>query len=248
MAIERYKKKYKKNVLIVCGTGKGSAMLLAYRVKEEYGNYVNVVGTHESIDLSQIDFTRVDYLLTTVPIRERVPVPVIEIGRPFAREGHGNLRRYFQNDRRDALMGFFSEDLFLPGMTENTKDGVLRRLCEAALVHRNVPDNLYQYVLQREEIGGTAFGNYVAIPHPSQPVGEESFVVTGLLKQPVLWDQEEVRIVFLISMKAGGDRNLQLFYKTVSRFLSDRGLVQRLIQNQTYEELLSILESLSYDT
>ena len=113
---------------------------------------------------------------------------------------------------------------------------------------REVPGDLYDHVLRREEIGGTDFGNYVAIPHPDQPVGEESFVVTGLLAQPVVWDQEEVRIVFLLSMKDGGDRNLQLFYKTVSRFLSDKVLVQRLIQNQSYEELISILDSLSYDT
>ena len=248
VAIERYKKRYKKNVLIVCGTGKGSAMLLAYRVKEEYGKYLNVVGTHESIDLSEINFTHVDYLLTTVPIHERVPVPVIEISKPFSRDGHSDLRKYFQNDRRESLMGYFSEDLFLPQMSETSKNDVLRRLCDMASSRREVPGDLYDHVLRREEIGGTDFGNYVAIPHPDQPVGEESFVVTGLLAQPVVWDQEEVRIVFLLSMKDGGDRNLQLFYKTVSRFLSDKVLVQRLIQNQSYEELISILDSLSYDT
>ena len=223
-------------------------MLLAYRVKEEYGKYLNVVGTHESIDLSEINFTHVDYLLTTVPIHERVPVPVIEISKPFSRDGHSDLRKYFQNDRRESLMGYFSEDLFLPQMSETSKNDVLRRLCDMASSRREVPGDLYDHVLRREEIGGTDFGNYVAIPHPDQPVGEESFVVTGLLAQPVVWDQEEVRIVFLLSMKDGGDRNLQLFYKTVSRFLSDKVLVQRLIQNQSYEELISILDSLSYDT
>ena len=248
VAIERYKKKYKKNVLIVCGTGKGSAMLLAYRVKEEYGKYLNVVGTHETMDLSEINFSHVDYILTTVPIHERVPVPVIEISKPFSRDVHSDLRKYFQNDRRESLMGYFSEDLFLPGMSESSKDAVLRRLCDVASSRRDIPVNLYDYVLRREEIGGTAFGNYVAIPHPNQPVGEESFVVTGLLAQPVMWDQDEVQIVFLLSMKEGGDRNLQLFYRTVSRFLSDKSLVQRLIQNQSYENLISILDSLSYDT
>lgn len=46
-------------------------------------------------------------------------------------------------------------------------------------------------------------------------------------------------------MKEGGDRNLPLFYKMISRFLMDKALVRRLIKNQTFEEMLSIFAILS---
>ncbi len=249
VAIDRYKKKHKKNVLIVCGTGKSSAMLLTYRIKEEYGKFLNVVGTHDSINLAEVDFTNVDYVLTTIHIREHIPVPIIEINRPFFMgEERGDLRKYFQNDRRKTLMRYFSEDLFLSHLTADSKETVLKLLCETSAANMEIPEDAFAHVMQREALGNTAFGNYVAIPHPDRPMGEESFVVTGILERPVLWDQEEVQIVFLIFMKAGGDRNLQLFYRSVSRFLSDKTLVQRLIQNQTYEELIAILDSLSYET
>lgn len=248
VAIERYKKKHKKNVLIVCGSGKGSAMLLTYRIKEEYGKFLNVVGTHNSINLSEVDFGNVDYVLTTIHIKEHIPVPVIEISRPFFMgEERSDLQKYFQNNRRETLMQYFSEDLFLSHLTSESKEAVLKQLCETAAANREVPADAFDHVMRREALGSTAFGNYVAIPHPDRPMGQESFVVTGILDKPVLWDTDEVQIVFLIFMKAGGDRNLQLFYRSVSRFLSDKTLVQRLLQNQTYEELIAILESLSYE-
>lgn len=248
VAIDRYKKKHKKNVLIVCGTGKSSAMLLTYRIKEEYGKFLNVVGTHDSINLADVDFTNVDYVLTTIHIREHIPVPIIEINKPFFMgEDRGDLRKYFQNDRRQTLMRYFSEEMFLSHLTADSKEDVLKLLCKTAAANVEIPEDAFAHVMRREALGSTAFGNYVAIPHPDRPMGGESFVVTGILEHPVPWDQEEVQIVFLIFMKAGGDRNLQLFYRSVSRFLSDRTLVQRLIQNQTYEELIAILDSLSYE-
>ena len=85
----------------------------------------------------------------------------------------------------------------------------------------------------------------MATPHPVRPLGTRSFVVIGILEQPVSWEQEEVQIIFLLSMKAGGDRNLPLFYKMISRFLTNKTLVRRLIKNQTFDEMFSIFSVLS---
>jgi lichenan operon transcriptional antiterminator len=248
VAIDRLKKKQKKNVLIVCGTGKSSSMLLTYRIKEEYGKYLNVVGTHESMNLTDVDFSNIDYILTTVHIKEHIPVPIIEISKNFfMNEERNDLRRHFQDDRRKTLMRYFSKTMFLPHLVLDSKEAVLRQLCETASKNEDIPEDTFTHVMQRESLGSTSFGNYVAIPHPDRPMGKESFVVTGILEHPILWDQDEVQIVFLLFMRAGGDRNLQLFYRSVSRFLSDKTLVCRLIQNQTYEELITILDSLSYE-
>ena len=144
-------------------------------------------------------------------------------------------------------MQYFSQDRFLSHIKADSKEAVLTLLCQTAAASMEVPADAFDHVMRREALGSTSFGNYVAIPHPDRPMGQESFVVTGILERPILWDGDEVQIVFLIFMKAGGDRNLQLFYRSVSRFLSDKALVQRLLQNQTYEELIAILESLSYE-
>lgn len=53
LALKRKWKNQKEKVLIVCGSGKASSELLAYQVKENFGNYLDVVGVtnHHSLEL-----------------------------------------------------------------------------------------------------------------------------------------------------------------------------------------------------
>lgn len=245
VAIERQKKTNKKNVLIVCGTGRGTAELLAYQVEERYGKYINVIKTHESIDFSDIDFKNIDYVLTTVHINETIPVPIIEIKSFLIDEQDGILKDYFKADHQNHILSYFTPELFIPNISQDKKEDILKLMCEFVRQHKNIPENFYELILERERIGSTSFGNYIAIPHPYKPIGEESFVVIGVLENPILWDNEMVQIIFLLSMKEGGDEHLQLFYKIASKLLRNKKFISMLIRNQSYEQLLSIIELLS---
>lgn len=245
VAIERQKKINKKNVLIVCGTGRGTAELLAYQVKERYGKYINVIKTHESIEFSDIDFKNIDYVLTTIHINETIPVPIIEIKSFLIDEQDIILNDYFKADHQNHILSYFTPELFIPNISLDKKEDILNLMCEFVKQQKNIPENFHELVLERERIGSTSFGNYIAIPHPYKPIGEESFVAIGVLENPILWDDEMVQIIFLLSMKEGGDEHLQLFYKIASKLLRNKKLILMLIRNQSYEQLLSIIELLS---
>ncbi|RDU22500.1 BglG family transcription antiterminator [Anaerosacchariphilus polymeriproducens] len=245
VAIERQKKTNKKNVLIVCGTGRGTAELLAYQLQEKYSKYINVIKTHESIDFSDIDFKNIDYVLTTVHISETIPVPIIEIKPFLIDEQDIILKDYFKADYKNLILNYFAPELFIPNISLDKKEDILNFMCEFVKQKKNIPDNFHELVLERERIGSTSFGNYIAIPHPYKPIGEESFVAIGVLENPILWDSEMVQIIFLLSMQEGGNEHLQLFYKIVSRLLKNKNLISMLIRNQSYEQLLSIIELLS---
>ena len=245
VAIERKKKINKKNVLIVCGTGRGTAELLAYQVKEKYGKYINPIKTHESIDFSDVDFKNIDYVLTTVHINEIIPVPIIEIKSFLIDEQDSLLKGYFKADHQNHILRYFTSELFIPNISLDKKEDILKFMCEFVKQQKSIPENFYELVLERERIGSTSFGNYIAIPHPYKPIGEESFVAIGLLERPILWDNEMVQIIFLLSMKENGDEYLQSFYKIVSKLLVNKKFIPMLIRNQSYEQLLSIVELLS---
>lgn len=245
VAIERQKKMNKKNVLIVCGTGRGTAELLAYQLEERYSKYINVIKTHESLDFSDIDFQNIDYVLTTVRINETIPVPIIEMKSFLIDEQDILLKDYFEADYQNQILNYFVPELFISNISLDKKEDILNFMCDFVKEQKNIPDNFHELVLERERIGSTSFGNYIAIPHPYQPIGKDSFVAIGVLKNPVLWDNEIVQIIFLLSMQEGGNEDLQLFYKIASKLLKNKKLVSMLIRNQTYEQLLSIIEQLT---
>ena len=247
VALERMRAQRKKNVLIVCGTGKGAAVLLAHNIEQNYGKYLSVIAAYESTDFSDADLQGADYILSTIPIKEELPVPIIELGHAFPWNEGSDIRDHLKRDRQRAIMEYFSEEFLLPHMAAQDKDEVLKMMCEATMRAAQLPDTFYECVLERERIGGTALGNLVATPHPARPLGLRSLVMIGILERPIRWDEEEVQIVFLLSMKDGGDRNLPLFYKMISRFLMNKTLVRRLIKNQTFAEMFSIFSMLSDD-
>lgn len=82
--------------------------------------------------------------------------------------------------------------------------------------------------MQREEMGQTDFGNRVAIPHPSQILGNGKFVMAAILEQPVFWGHHDVQVVFLISL-AEQDPDAEAFYRTITNYLSEIELVEKTV-------------------
>lgn len=77
LALERKKVDApKKNILIVCATGSGSARLLEYKYRAQFANQIGTIRTCDVLQVSLQDFTNIDYVFTTVPLRVSVPVPV----------------------------------------------------------------------------------------------------------------------------------------------------------------------------
>ena len=71
-------------------------------------------------------------------------------------------------------------------------------------------------VLDREAFTPTSIGNGVAIPHGDQNEINEARVVIATLEKPILWDSEQVDVIFLLVVKMTNDfeiRRTQAFYK-----------------------------------
>ena len=135
--------------------------------------------------------------------------------------------------------------MFFGNLNYNHKDDILKFLCDKAIEKYNLDKSFYNAVLEREMIGNTSFGNLISIPHPNKPIGNDSFVVIGVLNKPIDWDDEQVQLVFLLSMKESGDFNLQDFYKVLSKLLYTPIYVNRLINNPTFKELKTIVYELN---
>lgn len=82
IALERRKssQRRKKNILLVCASGAGSAKLLAIRFQERFGAGINEMRTCDVGHIDREDLSSIDYVFTTVPINKSLPVPVCEVG------------------------------------------------------------------------------------------------------------------------------------------------------------------------
>lgn len=237
----------RKNVLVVCASGAGSARLLEYRCRREFGEYIDQISTCDVLHLDDADFSHVDYVFSTVPIDRTLPVPVREVSHFFdASEVEGVRQLLRSGDKFDLIERYFDRDLFFPHLDCVTKEEVLDVLCAAAAEH-GVDPSFRDLVFRREEAAATSFGNSVAMPHPLEVASSRTFVTVGLLDRPVDWDGAScmVSAVFLIAFSRGrdraSDRALDSFFGILADLFLDEAAIGRLVREQTWDTLIDVL-------
>lgn len=244
LALERHKTEIpKKNILVVCASGMGSARLLEWRCWEEFGPYINTIQFCDVARINRMDFTDIDYVFSTVPINRSLPVPVRQVSNFLDTNDITAMRNVFHNERffPVELSSFFSEELFFPHLRCTTKEEVIDYLCEKVSSKLHLPKTFKDSVYEREHAAQTSFGNNVAMPHPMIAMSPKSTIVVGILDAPVLWNTNSVQAVFLVCVAEERDYRLQSFFRAFSHFLINPSTVRELIQKQTFETLINSL-------
>lgn len=248
LAIERQKsERPRKNILVVCASGQGSARLLEWRYRQEFGTWLDRIETCDVAHVASRDLTGIDYVFTTVPLERKLPVPVREVKYFLDDEDVNSVRRILSGEAAAAapLAAYFDERLFLGALDAEDKDGALDALCARVAEVHDVPGDFRALVQRREELAQTCFGNLVAMPHPVTPVTTSTFVAVAVLNHSVSWNGQEVRAVFLVSVSSLRDQKLDVFYRGMARLLTSREAIQKLVSNPDFATLLDVIDTYS---
>ena len=214
LALERQEqqKRYQRNILLVCVSGHGSAKLFEYRFREIFGDYLNQVETCDVESLAAWDFTNIDYVFSTVPIKHPIPVPVCQVQYFFDRHNAGEVERILRHNAKIDIGQYFHRNLFFTDVKADTREGVLHCLCEMIGKQVELPEDFEDCVLQREQRMQTDLCPLIAIPHPYKPITRETFVCTAILEKPIKWHIYQVQVIFLLSLSEKNE-DLEEFYR-----------------------------------
>lgn len=241
LAMEKEKTVRKKNILLVCASGKSSAELMAYRYRREFGNYLNRIEICRARELAAVDFSRIDYVFTTVPIQYPVPVPIMEVNVFLEEAEIASLRKALIVENTEFLADYYKRELFFTDLPCRGMEEAIQYLCEKVGCLYKLPEGFCEAVIRREQMSGTDFGNLVALPHPIDVVTDTTFVCVGILEQPVEWRTRAVQCVFLISVSDKEDPNIQRFYQQTTNLAMNKEKIQRLIREADYGLLMELL-------
>lgn len=245
LALERQRTNVeKKNILLVCSSGKGSAQLLAYKLKDAFKEYINNIEICDVRSVEKIDFRNINYVFTTVPINAKVPVPIQEVKYFLESKDIKAMEKIFQIDKVSNIQNYYDKSLFIVDIDLQNKKEIIRYMCSHIKKFKDIPDNFYEAVLKREMLAKTEFGNLVAMPHPNIALTDETFVCIGILKKPIKWDEMMVQIIFLVSIENKRNKNLQQFYRINSKLLSSKQYINELIKKKDFQVLQDLLKKI----
>lgn len=245
LALERGQTENCSNILVVCSTGKGTSRLLKYKYEQEFSEYLRNIYVCDLLGLETFDFTKVDYVFTTVPITRKVPVPIVEVGLFLETDDIRKVTealRYGRND--DILRSYYTPKRFLIHVKPGNKEEILSSLCDVIEKQEKVDSDFYEMILERESFVQMDYENGVALPHPNRIASEESFVYVAVLEEPVLWNEAQVQVIILTSIgrREEDDKDRQRFYEATARFALNGEFVKELIEKPEYDTLMKLLQ------
>lgn len=240
MSLKNQKRVSKKNILIVCATGKTSSELIAYQYQEMFGIYLKEIKTCNISELSQQNFVAYDFIVSTTPIHISVPIPILQVKIMMTDSDEKALKEAFMKTKNERN-NYFSEDLFFVDIEANNKNEAIEIICKEINKVINLPIGFSQAVLNREEYGSTDFGEHVALAHPFGLTTKETFVSITVLKEPVFWGKYKISIVFLLSICDEMEEELQSLYKKLSKLMLSKEKAKQLLDEPTFQNFLELI-------
>lgn len=228
----------KKNVLFVCSAGKGSAQLLAYTYKNLFKDYIADIGICTLQELEFYDLKKIDLIFTTVPISCYVSVPVFEVGLFLHQKDIETIKEVFVLGDKQFLDKYYNKELFINELDVQTKEEVIQVMCNKIKTFKNISENFYEAVMEREQLGRTDYGNLVAMPHPLKTITDETFVCIAVLKKPIFWSYEYVQVIFLIAVADGEDQDLKKFYNVTTNLMTSETSIRKIIEKREFKAVI----------
>lgn len=242
LAIEQKKSSQKRDILIICSTGKSSSRLLMYRYKHEFKDYIDHIYVCDSFEMNTFDYNKVDYVFTTIPINIEIPKPIVKINNFLENDDIQRIKKILEHNEDEIIKKYYCPERMILDLEASSKEDALQKICQIIVEKEGVDPSFLQSVLEREEIESTDFGNYIAIPHPKDVFLKDTFVYVAVLKEPILWSRNIVQLIILTAIGEEIDDSIQKFYELTSQFSLNKDAIQSFIANPTYEIFIQLMK------
>jgi len=138
----------------------------------------------------------------------------------------------------------FDPELIFTKITCSSKEELLKIMSKRMNAKGFVTKDFEQSVFDRENATTTEIGNGIALPHGNQFYVNEPKVAIAILDKPIIWDREEVDIVFLLAMRMISkeeSKQAQSFYKQYVSLVENNEKIMKLKSMKTDLELYRYL-------
>lgn len=194
----------KKSGLIVCHLGVGMSHLLQAKLEQQL-HEIDIAACIGEAELKAYLATyEIDFIISTVPLQQSV-IPSILISPLLDQQEKNRVAKFIQNIGEKAtsqqtgspLASLLTLDSIFVSVDLEHRFEVVEMLANHLYEKGNVQKAYIHSVMQRERVSATSIGSGIALPHGNPKDVIQPVIAAAVLKEPVLWGEELVSIVFL---------------------------------------------------
>lgn len=146
------------------------------------------------------------------------------------------------------LLTYLDNDSIMLGIKQKTKRNIVSAIIDHLIRKKKVAEadkkEILKAIIRREEMGSTAIGNHIALPHARTDSVKDVIVCLCISKQGVDFDSLDQEPVNIIALLVSNQNEAGLHLKMLAhlaRILRDRYLIQRLKEAASPGEVIDLI-------
>ncbi|MDD3296046.1 MAG: PTS sugar transporter subunit IIA [Candidatus Omnitrophica bacterium] len=147
------------------------------------------------------------------------------------------------------VLNYLDTDGILLGVRQKNKKSIislmLDHLIQKNKISKDSKKEILKTIIQREEVGSTAIGNHIALPHARLNLVKDAIICIGISKEGLDFDSLDQEPVNIIALLLSNQKEAGLHLKMLAflaRMFRDKYLVQRLKSSKSEKEVLELLD------
>lgn len=206
-----------------------------------------VIISVEGTTLDQYAHNDIDLVISTIEVDIDVPSIVVH---PFLSvEDIDNIEKKIKilanrkknKTLRKNLLHVFNEKLFTKNKQLKNEKDTIHFMCNILEENGFIDKEFEQYVISRENLSSTAFGDY-AIPHPIVLSAKKTAIFVLVNENPIPWGDSQVNFVFLLCINANEKEIYRdLFFSICNMMLNDK-IKQKLLKTNDFEQFIQTIQ------
>lgn len=242
MAKEINKRNRKKNILLICPSGRGISKFLTYTFKNSFSEYLNEINACGLSDLKYINLDEIDIVFSLVDDKLNINKPVYKIKYFLNSDDLENIKKIL-DDNKEYINSIFTKELFFHFEEEINKKDLISFVSNKFKEYIKFNDDLESLIIEREKLGMTEISEDVAIPHPIHVIPSVNKIAVCLLNKSIKWINNEVKIVLFMLINNSNGENEKI-YKLLTKVVNDKKIIDKILKNPIYENYINILKDL----
>ena len=242
MAKEINKRNRKKNILLICPSGRGISKFLTYTFKNSFSEYLSEINSCGLSDLKYINLDEVDIVFSLVDDKLNINKPVYKIKYFLSSDDLEDIKKIL-DDNKEYVNSIFDKELFFHFKEKINKKDLISFISNKFKEYIKLDDDLESLIIEREKLGMTEISEDVAIPHPIHVIPNVNKIAVCLLDKSIKWINNDVKIVLFMLINNSNGENEKI-YKLLTKVVNDKKIIDKILKNPIYENYINILKDL----
>lgn len=240
LALEKAKTSNKKiNVAIICKEVTSVYHMISYKLNKNFQDKINTIKFVTIDNLSDFPFEDYQLILNSTNNMIHINRETINISNNINFNDiytiNLALDKLYVSDEISSLINpslFFNIDA-------KDKDDALEKHIRKIQKVIELPADFKDNIINRENLESTEFENRIAMPHPLHPEDLPQFVSIARLSKPIVWQNKNVQLIFLICTHNMQHTTSTIFEK-ISKIVCDENIALSLINAKDYNEFMQL--------